>query len=115
MRAKSENCTLFLGGALIGGAVGALAGILFAPKSGQELRSDLKKGGEEALGEAKRLYSETQARARHIVDDALHQAEALTREADHKISGVYKKARGMVCSGEESVISEYADEPRGDA
>ena len=115
MRTKSENCTLFLGGALIGGVVGALAGILFAPKSGKELRSDLRKGGEEAFGEAKRLYSETQTKARHIVDDALHQAEALTRDADHKVSEVYKKARGMVCSGEESITREYADEPRSDA
>jgi gas vesicle protein len=115
MKTKAENCTFFLGGALIGGVVGALAGILFAPKSGKELRSDLRKGGEEALGEAKRLYTETQTKAKQIVDDALHQAEALRREADHQVSEVYKKARGMVYKREGSVSGEYADEPRGDA
>lgn len=35
----------FFKGLLMGGALGALAGILFAPKSGKELRSDIKEKG----------------------------------------------------------------------
>jgi hypothetical protein len=39
----------FCMGLLIGGAIGALAGIFFAPKSGKELRSDIKEKGSEVL------------------------------------------------------------------
>ena len=39
----------FFMGFLISGFLGALAGILFAPKSGKELRSDIKEKGSEVL------------------------------------------------------------------
>ena len=45
----------FFQGALIGGFLGALGGIFFAPKSGEELRGDLRGKGKEAqafLGDA---------------------------------------------------------------
>ena len=42
----------FFMGFLIGGVLGALAGIFFAPKSGKELRSDLKEKGSEVLKDA---------------------------------------------------------------
>jgi gas vesicle protein len=39
----------FFTGLLIGGIVGGLASLLLAPKSGKELRADIKETGEEAL------------------------------------------------------------------
>jgi len=39
----------FLKGFVIGGFLGALVGILFAPKSGKELRSDIKEKGGDVL------------------------------------------------------------------
>ena len=46
----------FFMGLLIGGALGALAGIFFAPKSGKELRSDIKEKGSKVLKDAKEIY-----------------------------------------------------------
>jgi gas vesicle protein len=60
----------FLGGFLIGGVLGALVGLFFAPKSGEELRSELKRKGNEVLDEASELYSEAQARAKIILEEA---------------------------------------------
>ena len=58
---KSGGGKFFLG-ALIGGAVGAVAGLLTAPKSGKETRADIKKkAGEtadwtkEKAGEVKKV------------------------------------------------------------
>ena len=42
---------------MVGSFLGAAAGFLLAPKSGKELRSDIKGGTDKALEETKRLYS----------------------------------------------------------
>ncbi|WJH34597.1 YtxH domain-containing protein [Paenibacillus aurantius] len=39
--AKLENSKTFAVGALVGGVLGAVTALLFAPKSGKELRADL--------------------------------------------------------------------------
>lgn len=48
----------FFMGFLIGSVLGALAGIFFAPKSGKELRSDIKEKGSEVLKDAKEIYAD---------------------------------------------------------
>jgi gas vesicle protein len=64
----------FFTGLVIGGIVGGLASLLLAPKSGKELRADIKETGAEALGETKAMLgkasqqvSEARQGARHIV------------------------------------------------
>jgi gas vesicle protein len=66
METDKNNHGYFLKGLAFGGLLGALAGFLFAPKSGKELRSDIKEKGDRVLGETKRLYSDTRAKARQI-------------------------------------------------
>jgi len=48
-------------GLLIGGTLGALAGVLFAPKSRKELRSEIKEKGSAVLKDAK-IFMLTQLR-----------------------------------------------------
>lgn len=57
-------------GLWVGGFLGALAGFFLAPKSGRELKSDMKQKGIEAFDEAKKVYSETQSRGKAILEDA---------------------------------------------
>ena len=57
-------------GLLIGTLVGAAAGTVFAPKSGRELRSDIKGEGEKAIREAKRFYSGARAKADAVFESA---------------------------------------------
>lgn len=47
---------------LLGGAIGALAGILFSPRSGRELRSNLANRAGEAREKGRETYFETQER-----------------------------------------------------
>jgi gas vesicle protein len=66
--AKHENQQgHFFMGFLIGGVLGALAGIFFAPKSRKELRSDIKEIGSEVLKDGKEIYAEASTQAREIV------------------------------------------------
>ena len=118
----------FLRGLLIGSALGALAGLLFAPKSGKELRSELKRKGEEVLDEAGDLYSEARARAKIILEEAHRRAEELKKEANLQLeearlrakevmgeakAGI-KKVKGAVEVGLEAARQELSKENRKD-
>ena len=83
----------FFMGLLIGGALGALAGIFFAPKSGKELRSDIKEKGNEILKDAKEIYADASTKAKEIIEEAKHQAEELKKEADRHLSEARQKAK----------------------
>ena len=45
-------------GLLVGGLLGAVVGILYAPKSGKATRDDIRDSAEELLEKAKRQYEE---------------------------------------------------------
>jgi gas vesicle protein len=86
----------FFMGFLMGGFLGALAGILFAPKSGKELRSDIKEKGSEVLKDAKDIYADASMKAKEIIVEAKHQAEELKKEADRYLSEARQKAKEIL-------------------
>ena len=95
---EKPQCYLFMG-LLIGGALGALAGIFFAPKSGKELRSDIKEKGSEVLKDAKEIYADAGTKAKDISEEAKHQAKELKKEAEgtgEKIAGEVQEKIGQV-------------------
>lgn len=83
-------------GLLIGGALGALAGIFLAPKSGKELRSDIKEKGSELAKEAKELYADATAKAKAIIDEARYQAKVLRKEADQHLAEARQKTKEIL-------------------
>jgi gas vesicle protein len=89
----------FFMGLLIGGVLGALACIFFAPKSGKELRSDIKEKGSEVLKDAKEIYADASTKAKDIIEEAKHQAKGLKKEAEgtgEKIAGEVQEKIGQV-------------------
>jgi len=54
-----------------------LAGIFFAPKSGKELRSDIKDKGSKVLMDAKGIYADVGTKAKDIIEEVKHQAKGL--------------------------------------
>jgi gas vesicle protein len=90
----------FFMGFLIGGVLGALVGIFFAPKSGKELRSDLKEKGSEVLKDAKEIYADASTRAKEIIEEAKHQAKELKKEADRQLSAALQKTKEILACGE---------------
>src|SRR5665811_1772790 len=95
---EKPQCYLFMG-LLIGGALGALAGIFFAPKSGKELRSDIKEKGSEILKDIKEIYADAGTKAKEIIGEVKHQAKELKKEAEgtgEKIAGEVQEKIGQV-------------------
>ena len=95
---EKPQCYLFMG-LLIGGALGAVAGIFFAPKSGKELRSDIKEKGSEVLKDTKEIYADAGTKAKEIIGEVKHQAKDLKKETEgtgEKIAGKVQEKIGQV-------------------
>ena len=100
----------FLKGLFIGGVVGALAGILFAPKAGRELRSDIMEKSSEAIDDAKQFYSEAREKAKNIMEDAQRRADELKKEASRHLAEARLKAKEVLRGAQQkaSEAGEYA-------
>jgi gas vesicle protein len=99
MAEQEEPQCHFLAGLLIGGVLGALAGIFFAPKSGKELRSDIKEKGSEVLKDAKEIYADASTKAKDLIDEIKHQVQELKKEAEgagEKIADEVQEKIGQV-------------------
>jgi gas vesicle protein len=91
----------FLSGAIVGGVVA----LLYAPKSGKELRQDIKtKSGEfaddvedylkDAQGKAKEIIAEGKEKSTSLMSEAKQKAEALMHDAEELLSDAKRKIAG---------------------
>ena len=98
-------------GLLAGGAVGAVVALLYAPKSGKELRADIKeKAGdlmddaEQALKDAKQkagdLVSEARRHSDQLISDAKRTADTLIQDADKILNDARQKVAPIVEEGQ---------------
>ncbi|QJC51556.1 YtxH domain-containing protein [Paenibacillus albicereus] len=82
----------FLLGALAGGIIGSVTALLFAPKSGSELRSDIGDRATRAADKAgeigSRIGSSAAEAARHTADSAAVLKEKAIHTADQLASGI---------------------------
>lgn len=89
-------------GITIGSTVGAVAGVLFAPKTGRETREDLSRRGREAWGKLKedashtghRLISaveETSSRVSTAAEKCVNEAKGALKEPPKEDEGTDKK------------------------
>jgi len=102
----------FLKGLLIGGAVGAIVALLFAPKSGKEFRADIKRKSEEAVEGSKRVYGEARDKAQQIISEAVDKAQELREEASRQLANARAKAESLLTTAEEKAVG-LSDSARG--
>jgi gas vesicle protein len=96
MAENETQCGSFLKGFVTGGLLGTLAGIFFAPKSGKQLRSDIKEKGDDVLKDAKGIYADANVKARQIIEEAKHRAEELKEEADRYLLDARQKGKEIL-------------------
>ena len=82
-----NNGGKFALGALIAGAVGYVAGILTAPKSGKETRADLKRKATEIKDEASKRVNSAKNEAAKKGNELKDQADELVERAGNAIEG----------------------------
>lgn len=71
------SATKFLAGFLVGGAIGAVAGILLAPKSGEETRTLIAESAKDVAKRADATVKEIQAKADDVVSDMQKKGDEL--------------------------------------
>ena len=97
-------------GFLLGGIVGAVLALLYAPKSGHELRSDIKKKTADlkdqrdeylkvAKSRAVDIVNEGKERSDRLVSDARKKAENILGDAEKIMSGARDKTGSVTEEG----------------
>ncbi len=100
----NDNLSTRLTYLLIGGGIGAVIALLFAPKSGQELRGDLadatRKGIDKSREAAQQIgerageyYEQTRERAGELYNQAATKASEVYTQATEKVGEVAQTAR----------------------
>jgi len=92
-----------LKGVLIGGVIGAVMGILYAPKSGRETREDISRKAEELVAKAKEEYEQALEKSRKTYETAVSRLKKIEEAAREKVGELEAKAGTMVEKGKESL------------
>lgn len=96
----------FFKGFLLGGIVGAIASLLYAPKSGKEMRGELRQRSLELKGDAEARLETAQKRLENLFDDARKQLDGLRKEADDAVQEARDTATKKFEEGKSRVASE---------
>ncbi len=99
----SDRAGDFLKGLLIGGVIGAVVGILYAPKSGRETREDIGRKAEELVAKAKEEYEQALEKSRKTYETAVSRLKKIEEAAREKVGELEAKAGTMVEKGKESL------------
>ena len=76
----------FFAGFIVGGAIGAIAGILLAPKSGEETRALLADGAKDAMRRADETVKQIQSKADDVVSDMQRKGEEIKEKLQDLIN-----------------------------
>jgi len=79
----------FIAGFIVGGAIGAVAGILLAPKSGEETRNEIANSAKDMLKKADETAKQIQSKA----DDALGELQKKGEEIKVKLQDLINKQK----------------------
>jgi len=79
-------------GFLAGGTIGAITALLLAPKSGKELRADIKQKSEEYFDEAEKYLAEAKDKARDLINEGKKKSERIIHDAKLKSDDILKDA-----------------------
>jgi gas vesicle protein len=97
-RQEETSATTKLTYLLIGGGIGAVLALLFAPKSGHELRGDIADATRKGLEKSKETAAQLQERAGEYYEVTRERAGELYSAAQERAGELGEKARGAVAS-----------------
>ena len=116
---RSDSISSKLTYLLIGGGIGAILALLFAPKSGEELRSDIADATRKGIDRSREAAQQLGDRAGEYYEATRGRAAELYSQASEKVSEVAHTAReaasrqtGTIAAAVEAGKKAYQDEKR---
>lgn len=86
----------FLIGLLAGGVVGSIVALLYAPKSGRELRADIKMKKDEFIDDTSEFMQIAKERAQTMINEGKKKSEKLINEAKEKANSLIHDANKVL-------------------
>lgn len=118
-RDSGDNISTRLTYLLIGGGIGAILALLFAPKSGQELRGDIADATRKGIDRSREAAQQLSDRAGEYYEATRERASELYTQAAGKVSDVAQTARdaasrqqGTLTAAIDAGRKAYQDEKR---
>jgi gas vesicle protein len=90
-------------GFLAGGAIGAIIALLYAPKSGKELRNDIKQKADDYFEEAEKYISDAKVKAKDLINEGKKRSEKLISDAKVKSDELLKDAEKIFTDAKSKV------------
>jgi gas vesicle protein len=118
-RDSGDNISTRLTYLLIGGGIGAILALLFAPKSGEELRGDIADATRKGIDRSREAAQQLSDRAGEYYESTRERASELYSTAAEKVGEVAKTARdaasrqtGTVAAAIDAGKKAYQEEKR---
>jgi gas vesicle protein len=118
-RESGDNISTRLTYLLIGGGIGAILALLFAPKSGEELRGDIAEATRKGIDRSREAAQQLGDRAGEYYEATRGRASELYSQAAEKVGDVAQTAReaasrqtGTVAAAIEAGKKAYQEEKR---
>jgi gas vesicle protein len=100
MRSETKK---MIGGFLLGGTIGAVLAILYAPKSGKEMRKDISKKARQIKNNAVDLIEDTIEDVKEFVSDIKEKTESIVEQGVHISEKAKKELIEALEHGQESI------------
>jgi gas vesicle protein len=92
----------FTKGILLGGVIGAVIGILYAPQSGRKTREDIDRKAEEFLTKAKKEYEAAMKKSGKAYESAVKELKYMESDAKEKVGEMEEKVDELTELGKEA-------------
>ncbi|WP_372010855.1 YtxH domain-containing protein [Paenibacillus chitinolyticus] len=110
MASEKRNKDLLVG-AVIGGVLGAVTALLFAPKSRRELRSDLKEGYHQVSEKTQQIAGDVAEKLKRIVSAVSEKAQTAAESIGRTKSEMAGKAKLAAAQVGQEVKSWHSSKP----
>lgn len=94
---------------LLGGTIGAVIGLLYAPQSGEETRKVLTDKGQDLTNEAVTSIKEAQNTAMTTIQEAQTRLESLNQETKERLTKLQEIAKHTMQEQKESLVKGYSN------
>ena len=99
----SEKSYDLLKGLFIGGLIGVVLGVLYAPKSGKETREDIARTTEDLLSKGKEEYEKAVEKSKTAYETAVKHLKGLEISAKEKVEEIESKASEFAHKGADAL------------